>query len=154
MRQQNAIPQDKMLQGTTLQEIGSQAAKPALNRQHGWTLWSLLLVLGLLVFFALLLFKLVPPYLDDRKIQNALDSVIQEQQVEQLSRRAIVNRLSNILYIDFALDLVDIKKDLKITKDNNILKLTINYQVVIPLAYNISALLTFSDYAEMLMKNP
>ncbi|HED13821.1 MAG TPA: DUF4845 domain-containing protein [Gammaproteobacteria bacterium] len=127
---------------------------PSWYRQGGWTLWSLGLVLALIIFFALLLFKLIPPYLDDQKIQKALNSVIQEQHVEQMSRRAIVSRLSNILYIDFALDLVDIKKDLKITKNNNILKLAIDYEVVIPMAYNISALLTFSDRAEMPMKVP
>ncbi len=124
------------------------------RQQRGWTLWSLLLVLGLIVFFALLLFKLIPPYLDDQKIQKALNTVMQEQHIEQFSRRTIVSRLSNILYIDFALDLVDIKKDLKITKNNNILKLAIDYEVVVPMAYNISALLTFSDRAEMPLKNP
>ena len=125
-----------------------------LSRQRGWTLWSLGLVLGLIVFFALLLFKLAPPYLDNQKIRKALNTVMQEQNVEQLSRRAIVSRLGNILYIDFALDLVDIKKELKITKNNNILKLAIDYEVVVPMVYNISALLTFSEHVEMPMKAP
>jgi len=133
-----------------------QARRPGfgLSRQRGWTLWSLGLVLGLIVFFALLLFKLAPPYLDNQKIRKALNTVMQEQNVEQLSRRAIVSRLSNILYIDFALDLVDIKKDLKITKNNNILKLAIDYEVVVPMVYNISALLTFSEHVEIPMKAP
>jgi len=124
------------------------------TRQGGWTLWSLGLVLALIVFFALLLFKLIPPYLDNQKIHKALNTLVQEQHIDQLSRRAIVNRLGNILYIDYALDLVDIKKDLKITKNNNILKLAINYEVVVPMAYNISALLTFSEQAEIPMKAP
>ena len=41
-----------------------------------------------------------------------------------------------------------------ITKNNNILKLAIDYEVVVPMAYNISALLTFSDRAEMPLKKP
>ena len=73
-----------------------------MNRQGGWTIWSILSVALLITFFALLFMKLFPPYFDNLKIQEALETVADDPRVTSLTRRQILRELDDILYIDYA----------------------------------------------------
>ena len=42
------------------------------SRQQGMTMWSLAFVLGVIAFVILLIFKLLPPYVEDMKVRAAL----------------------------------------------------------------------------------
>jgi hypothetical protein len=120
-----------------------------MRRQGGWTIWSILSVALLVTFFALLFMKLFPPYFDNMKLQEALETVADDHRVTSLTRRQIITELDDILYIDYAHEIVDLKKSLVIEKSKTSMIMSIDYEVVVPLAYNISALLTFSNRVEM-----
>lgn len=119
-----------------------------MSRQGGWTIWSILSVALLITFFALLFMKLFPPYFDNMKIQEALETVGEDPRVTSLTRRQIIRELDDILYIDYAHEAVDLKSALVVQKTKTSMIMSIDYEVVVPLAYNISALLTFSNSVE------
>ncbi|MDJ0957546.1 MAG: DUF4845 domain-containing protein [Arenicellales bacterium] len=120
-----------------------------MNKQKGWTIWTLLLTLGLIVFFSLLIMKLTPHYLDNRKIQTALDGMTSDTRIASMTRRQIVNELRNGLYIDYGKDIVNLDESLSINKEKGAVNLSVEYEVVVPLAWNISALLDFHNSADV-----
>ena len=120
-----------------------------MNKQKGWTIWTLLLTLGLIVFFALLVMKLAPHYLDNRKIQTALDGMTTDTRGAGMTRSQIINELRNGLYIDYGKDIVNLNESLSVNKGKGAVNLSVEYEVVVPLAWNISALLDFHNSAEV-----
>ena len=120
-----------------------------MKKQQGWTMWTLLLSVGLVIFFALLLMKLVPPYMDNLKIKDALSDVSLDPNIRNMSRNQMVQKMENILYIDFALDLVDLKEAFRVIKDNRNMTLKVEYDVIVPLAHNMSALIEFDNEVEV-----
>jgi hypothetical protein len=118
------------------------------SRQRGWTFWSLLFVVAVIGFFALLFLKLYPPYMDNLKIKRALETVAEEPSTADATRREIIQRMERILYIDFGASIVDLNKTLRVEKIKNGRRLRVKYEVVVPLAFNISALLDFDTHAD------
>lgn len=119
-----------------------------MNRQQGWTLWTLLLTLAVIVFFSLLLMKLWPHYLDNFKIQSALETVSNDAKIGSMTKNQIVKELDNILYIDFGDEIVDLNSALTLDKSRSSMALMIDYEVVVHLVWNISALLEFNNRAD------
>lgn len=122
--------------------------KPA-RRQGGWSVWGLVMVVGLVAFFALLGLRLVPPYIDNYKIYQALQKVAWQDGVVADSRIGIVRRLEKILYIDYADEVVNLKETLVVEKKRDKTTLVISYEVVVPLAFNVSALLEFDNRVDV-----
>ena len=96
--------------------------------------------------------KLVPAYLDNNKVVSALDSLAETPGAAQMSRRQVLDKIDNTLYIDMASDLLDLNEALTITKTKNTKVFSIDYERVIPMAYNISALLDFENSVEVSLK--
>ena len=61
----------------------------------------------------------------------------------------MIDKIDNTLYIDMASDLLDLNEALTITKTKNTKVISIDYERVIPMAYNISALLDFENSVEV-----
>ncbi len=116
-----------------------------MRAQKGWTIWGLITVVALIAFFGLMFMKLFPPYLDNLKIREALVTVSEEPGVSALSKRDLVRKLNQILYIDFADTLVDMNKTLQIEKTKKDFIMRVDYEVVVHMAYNVSALLDFKN---------
>lgn len=120
-----------------------------MRQQAGWTIWTALSVAFLIAVFALLFMRLFPPYMDNLKIQEALEKVADDPRVGAMNRRAIINELDNILYIDFAHEVVDLKEALIVEKKKQNMTISVDYEVVVPLIYNISALLDFQNQVDV-----
>jgi len=109
--------------------------------QRGMTMWSAAFVIGTIVFFVFLAFKLIPPYSEDFQIESAMKSLAGQPGIASMSKRdleiAIAKRfdINNITRVDPAL--------IKVEARGKVRYLVLNYEVVVPLAYNISALLEF-----------
>ena len=116
-----------------------------MHKQSGWTVWSVLGVVTLLLFFVLLFMKLFPPYFDNLKIVEAMEDIAQDNRASSFTRRKVIKEMDKILYIDFAADLVNLNEALRMVKAKNSTKLIVEYDVVVHLAFNISALLDFSN---------
>jgi len=122
------------------------------SKQSGASMWGLIGGSALLVLFALITMKLVPAYLDNNKVASALDSLAETPGAAQMSRRQVLDKIDNTLYIDMASDLLDLNEALTITKTKNTKVFSIDYERVVPMAYNISALLDFENSVEVSLK--
>jgi len=122
------------------------------SKQTGASMWGLLGGSALLVLFALITMKLVPAYIDNNKVASALASLAETPGANTMTRRQVIAKIDNTLYIDMASDLLDLKEALVITKTKNTKVFSINYERVIPMAYNISALLDFENSVEVSLR--
>lgn len=117
------------------------------SRQRGVTMWGMFMISLMVVFFALLLFKLIPPYLQDLKVNAALDSIEQEASGSGMSKPEIIVALRKRFDID-DIDHVD-PADITIQRRGVFIVVDIEYEAIVPLVLNISALLEFNHSAEI-----
>lgn len=116
------------------------------KHQRGLTFISLCILLAVLGFFVFLVLKIGPIYLDHNKVVSALSALKKDQAFPTMTEyqiRSSLNNRFNIGYVDF------IKaEDIKVSKSNNYIKVEIEYEVVQPMAYNLSVLVDFHDQIE------
>jgi len=117
------------------------------NRQSGMTIFGMLLIVFLIVFFTLLTLKLVPPYLNNFKVKSDLANLVKEPGSANLSMPEVVDGLERRFEID-EVSHVHLSKDLKVTAIAGGLSINLAYEVRVPLIYNISAVVDFNDHAE------
>jgi hypothetical protein len=115
-----------------------------LNRtnQQGMTFWGLLTISALFIFFAILFFKLLPPYMEYGKVKTALENLKVQPNVGTMEKPDIANALQRRFDID-DVNNVDLKKDLLVEKKPGTTKIRIKYERRVPIAYNVSALIDF-----------
>ncbi len=118
------------------------------SRQTGVTMWSMIGISVLVIFFALLLLKLIPPYLDDLKVKTALESLEREAQTKTMSNAEILTALEKRFDID-SITHVNVREDVVIERLGRSKVVRIEYEAQVPLAFNISALLEFNHTAQV-----
>ncbi|OGI62296.1 MAG: hypothetical protein A2W18_03940 [Candidatus Muproteobacteria bacterium RBG_16_60_9] len=117
------------------------------KHQRGMTMWGTAFVIGTVVFFLFLAFKLLPPYAEDFQVISAMNGLVSEPGVAGMSKHDLVTSLAkrfdinNITKVDPALLTMEVRGKSKV--------LQLRYEVVVPMAYNVSALLEF-DHARQL----
>ena len=117
--------------------------------QRGMSIWSLSFVVGVFAFIIFLGFKLFPPYMEDFKVRNALDSVARNPDIGSMSKADIALALVKRFDID-NIDTVDTAKHLFVeNRGRNARAVRITYEAVIPLFYNVSVLLDFDHVKEV-----
>lgn len=116
--------------------------------QLGVSMWGFLSLTVLFVFFILLLLKLLPPYLEDAKVRTAVENVAKQPGSGGLGRKEIEQALERRFEID-DVTRVNLAEHLSIErgKDGRGNVIRIQYEVVVPLVYNMSALLQFDHSA-------
>lgn len=118
------------------------------SRQSGVTIWQMISVGFLVVIFALLLMKLLPWYLADLKISSALSSLQKQAAASPMSKREILIALEKRFDIDDVKH-VDIRQDVIVQKRGRTATVTIDYEGVEPLLFNIAALMTFKHTVQV-----
>ena len=121
-----------------------------MKKQNGWTIWTMLLAAAVLVTVALLVMKLTPHYMDNAKLAAALEYVTNDSRAANMTRREILREMKNKLYIDYGDELIDLDESLVIEKRRGAMTLSLDYEVVVPLVANISALLDFNNSADVI----
>jgi hypothetical protein len=119
------------------------------KRQAGMTMWGMLFILGTLAFSLFLFFKLLPPYMDDFKIKSALDSLARQPDAGTMTVPQVKEAIRKRLEIDSADELFDLNKILTVEPRGKMKSIRINYESVVPMAFNISALLSFDHAIEV-----
>ncbi len=118
------------------------------SRQRGVTIWGMFMISLMVVFLALLLFKLIPPYLQDLKVKTALDSIEREAGGGSgMSNKEIMTALRKGFDID-DIEHVDLA-DITIQRQGTLKVINIEYEAVVHLVFNISALMEFEHSAEV-----
>lgn len=118
------------------------------SRQSGVTIWQMISVGFLVVIFALLLMKLLPWYLADLKISSALSSLQKQAAASPMNKREILIALEKRFDIDDVKH-VDIRQDVIVQKRGRTATVTIDYEGVEPLLFNIAALMTFKHSVQV-----
>lgn len=116
--------------------------KVTLAQQRGLSLSGLLVGAVILVFIALLGFKLIPAYLEDARIKNTFVAIAGDPELNKASVRDIKLAFSKRADID---DIRVLKPDdIEIAKDGETLVLSASYTIMIPLTGNVSLSLDFN----------
>ncbi|MFL6624187.1 MAG: DUF4845 domain-containing protein [Sulfurifustaceae bacterium] len=113
--------------------------------QRGMTMWGAMFVIGTIVFFLFLGFKLFPVYMEDFKVKTAMDSLMQEPNAGAMTRAEMIERLDKRFDIDMV-DNVKPRESLNVQQQGRTKTVRLAYEVQVPLAYNVSALIEF-DHA-------
>ena len=111
-------------------------------KQKGFTFWSLAFTVFVIAIVALLTMKLFPAYSEFFSVKRAINRLKTEGSLSAMSKDEIRRAFETSSGID---DIHSVKpSDLEINKDKSgDTVVSADYEVVIPLVANVSALLTF-----------
>lgn len=112
------------------------------RRQRGMTMWSATFVIGSVVFFLFLFFKLLPPYLEDLKVKTAMNGLASEPGVGGMSKSELVVGLAKRFDINNVTSINPEQLTVEARGKTKVLRMS--YEVVVPMAYNVSALIEFN----------
>lgn len=118
-----------------------------LKNQAGMTGMGWLTVIALVLFFALLIVKLVPTYIENYSIKTVLHSLEEEPLITQKTPKQIRELINKRLTINGVYDFD--QKAITIQKDSGVLTVDITYEVRKPMFGNIDAVMSFSDNVEL-----
>src|SRR4051812_38237901 len=113
-----------------------------MRTQKGLTITGLILVLFVIMFVALLGFKLFTPYVQYFTIQKAFRTMAQNPAVRSGTRRDAMAAWAPIATIENITTLSG--DDIEITKQGNDVVVSASYSVRVPLFANISLLIDFN----------
>jgi hypothetical protein len=117
-----------------------QLPQRGLRKQSGVTITALIVALVVVIFLALLGFKLLPPVMEYRTMKNAISAIAREKQSSTVAeiRRAFQSRQA----ID---DFQSVKpSELDITKQGNQVVIGFAYRKEVPLFANIGLYIDFA----------
>ncbi|MFV1996828.1 MAG: DUF4845 domain-containing protein [Acidiferrobacterales bacterium] len=119
-----------------------------IGRQEGMTMWSIVSLVLIGIFFLLLAFKLVPVYIDDLKIGSAISRVAKKQGAGSKSAADLKASLQKMVDVEYISDTSFMSAVEILPRGANAKVIKLEYEVEVPLAYNISALLYFDHEYE------
>ncbi len=123
------------------------ARRISLAKQRGLTFWGMLFVFGTLAFAAIITMKVLPIYLNQMKIDNAVKAVVKEAKADagggQLNiaemQRSLEKRwdIEDVNYLDW--------RDVRAVNTNRGRVMAYDYEAREHLFYNIFILIHFED---------
>jgi hypothetical protein len=118
------------------------------ENQQGMTFWGLLVVAAIFIFFVILFFKLLPPYIEHGKVKTALENIAHQPGTADMEKSQIKAAFDRRFNIEDVND-VDLNKALFVEKKPGSMTIRIAYERRVPLAYNVTALIEFDDSAQV-----
>ena len=119
------------------------------KREKGYTLITIIFFLMIAGFFAMLLLKIGPIYIEHSKVVNSLAALEETVDVEKKSRREVQSILSKRFDLNYVYHLTSRSEEIKITKATDYLKVQIEYEVVEHIMGNVSVLVEFYEEFEV-----
>lgn len=113
--------------------------------QQGLSIWAFLFTAAVIGFFAFLFMKIFPPYYDNVRIFKGMETLVDEVNISELQRRDVIRRLNRILLIDYVDEVVDMNQALHMDRRDRGIEVSVVYEVVVPIAYNLSVLIEFDN---------
>ncbi len=111
------------------------------HRQHGLTLIGFMMVLIVLGCVAYLAMRVIPPFIEYYSVVNNIKGVAQEPGITTMDEgriRNLIGRRFNISYVESIEP-----KDVKIIRDTNGMRFSVNYEVRKPVVYNVDLIMHF-----------
>lgn len=119
-----------------------------IKKQAGWTLWSMLFTMFVIGFFTYIGMNLVPVYSNNSNIKNAMKISVRDVDIRKVTKSQISIGMQKQLLLDGSLNGIDLRKKLKITRNNNNMTLSVEYERTVPLFADISILVNFHPVLE------
>lgn len=119
-----------------------------IDRQAGWTFWSLTLTLAAIMFFAYCIIQLIPVYSANGNIVNSMERSLADADLRRITRRQVIKKIDDQLYLDGSHELLNYKEDIAISRDKEMLVLQATYDRKIPMFFNINMLVEFTPMVE------
>ena len=91
--------------------------------------------------------------MNNQKINTALERLHEERNVMTASRNTLLQSLKRRLNVDYADTYVNLNKAFKVFNTQTGRRMTVNYEVVVPLVYNAALLFDFQNEI-LVTKNP
>lgn len=115
------------------------------NKQRGLSFLGLIMLAGVLGFGAVIGLKLIPVYMDSWKIDGVMQAVISQPDINEQSRREVIEAMLKRLDIDAvdSLNYSNYGDRLSVTKRKNNLTINVTYEIATPLMGNLSLLAEF-----------
>jgi hypothetical protein len=118
------------------------------QKQQGMSFWGLLVVAAVFIFFVVLFFKLLPPYIEHGKVKTTLENVAHQPNAFNMEKAEIKAAIDRRFSIEDVNDL-DLSKILFVEKKPGSMTIRIAYERRVPLAYNVTALIEFDDSVQV-----
>jgi len=116
------------------------------SSQEGWTMWSLLIALTLVVFFGYMVMKLAPLYTANSQLKSAMDrSFDKVGNVRTMSKSLYLRTLQKQVDLDQSYVPIDFSRDISFKRDNGRVFITVKYDRVEHLFHNINLKLDFEE---------
>ncbi len=116
----------------------------SINRQKGLSIsgWLLILLVG--SFFMLCAFRMAPAYLDNSYIQDGLLSFSEtEKKIDEMSDNDFRRHMADYMLMNNVRSLSP--KQLKVHRDRDRILLNFDYEIRVPIVYNIDVVMTFKN---------
>ncbi len=136
-----------LLRGKSTMKKLNLSAQGSLARQKGIgtiTLMSFILMLGVTGYIGV---KLAPSYVDYRMIAHAMDEAVKTQSIETYRSKQIINVVKRTLTQTSNGPDIDLDKVTSVFMRDGLKVVKVNYEVVVPVIKNASALLHFTHEA-------
>jgi len=114
------------------------------KRQKGMTAIAMVLVLGMVGFFAMVAIRLFPIYLEHFSVASHLNSLAEDASIKDKSNREILSTLKKRFDID---DVKNVKEENIFIEHNknNSMVIAVEYEVRTPVIGNIDMMVSFID---------
>lgn len=119
----------------------------AIDKQSGISILGALFGAVLIIFILIAAMKLVPVYMTNMSIKKHLDIVAAETGDEKLNLRQSKMRMADRMNID-SIDVnksVNPHEELLVLKEDGDIELRLDYEIVVPIMGNLSALIEFEN---------
>mgnify|MGYP001583737305 CR=1 FL=1 len=112
-----------------------------MNKQQGATVFGMMIIAMALVFAAMLVMKILPPYMDYWTVQKVLSAMAHDPEVKTMSEREVRTSFDKRASID---NIKSVKgSDLDISKEGGEVVVEVSYPVKVQLFGNLSACMDF-----------
>lgn len=115
-----------------------------IRNQYGASTLGMMTVALLVVFGAVTAMKLWTPYYDDLAVKTAVDNMSKEDATRTMTPSEILQTLNKRLQVN---QVTLGKDDIKIKKEDGIIKIDVVYERRVPMYGNIDAMVKFNHHA-------
>jgi hypothetical protein len=112
-----------------------------MRRERGMTFLSLVFILAVVAFFALLGFRMMPAYVEYFTVQRIITDLVNSPELKGASIREVQNAFDRRAVIDYISAVKG--TDLQVDKNKDGISISASWEHKVPLVYNISALIEF-----------
>ncbi|HLF98756.1 MAG TPA: DUF4845 domain-containing protein [Methylococcaceae bacterium] len=117
------------------------------RKQRGITFLGAVIVLSLIGFFAMLIIKIAPIYMEHAKIKSALENIEAQPDLVSKTKEDIIKMFESRLYINYVEGFK--RENILITKHGGYVKVEVIYDKTENIFGNLDVLVRFDDVIEV-----